>query len=206
VWSWTLNWNEIRPDVIIGSCPMKPADIAAIQTASGASALLSLQHQECLDRLGIDYRRHAEQGHRLGLIMARSPMRDFDPSDQRLHLPEAVRALHELLRGGRRVYVHCTAGINRSSLVVLAYFVLVETQSEDVAFATIRRRRPEAAPYWEALRDCRRDLLEQHRDAIRARAQCLDLQRLYPDMQSVIRQAEQEIIRDALTQSWDQQS
>ncbi|MEE4376718.1 MAG: dual specificity protein phosphatase family protein [Candidatus Competibacteraceae bacterium] len=199
MWSWRLSWNQIRPDIIIGSCPMKPGHLKSIQAKSGATALLSIQHQECLDRLGIDYPRHVKQGERLGLVMARCPMRDFDPADQRLRLPGAVQNLHALLCNGHRVYVHCTAGINRSSLVVLAYFIFVETQSEDLAFATIQLRRPEVAPYWDALHACQQDLLEQHQDAIRERARHFERQSLYPDANSAKRKAEQEIIREALT-------
>ncbi|NJN48089.1 MAG: hypothetical protein HC808_18235, partial [Candidatus Competibacteraceae bacterium] len=146
-------------------------------------------------RLGIDYAVHVKRGEKLGLTLARLPMRDFDPADQRLRLPDAVRTLHELLCDGHRVYVHCTAGINRSSLVVLAYFIFVESQSEDIAMATIQLRRPEAAPYWDALHACHQDLLEQHQDALRERAEDLSRQSLYPDAHSVRLQAERAIIR-----------
>ncbi|MEZ5581805.1 MAG: dual specificity protein phosphatase family protein [Candidatus Competibacteraceae bacterium] len=203
MWSWRLNWNEIRPDIIIGSCPIKPADIETIHSTSGASALLSLQHQECLDRLGINYRQHMKRGKRLGMTMARCPMRDFDPADQRLRLPEAVHTLHELLSDGRRVYVHCTAGINRSSLVVLAYFIWVEALPEGLAFAEIHRRRPEVAPYWDALRACQQDLLNQYGDAIRERTQYLKRHQPGGDEDTIQLQAEQDIIREALTRPAD---
>jgi len=199
MWSWRLSWNQIRSDIIIGSCPLKPGHLKTIKSSSDASALLSIQHQECLDRLGIDYPRHVKRGEQLGLVMARCPMRDFDPADQRLRLPEAVQTLHVLLRNGHRVYVHCTAGINRSSLVVLAYFIFVEAQPEDLAFATIQLRRPEVAPYWDALHACHQDLLEQHQDAIRERARHLEHQSTNLDAKSVKLKAAQEIIREALT-------
>ena len=43
-------------------------------------------------------------------------------------LGEAVRQLAVLLALGSRVYVHCTAGINRANLVVVAYLTNVEVR------------------------------------------------------------------------------
>ena len=45
---------------------------------------------------------------------------------QALMLPEAVRLLHLLLANGKRVYVHCTAGINRATLTVVGYLTFVK--------------------------------------------------------------------------------
>ena len=45
---------------------------------------------------------------------------------QALMLPEAVRMLYLLLSMGRRVYVHCTAGINRATLTVVGYLTFVQ--------------------------------------------------------------------------------
>lgn len=47
--------------------------------------------------------------------------RDFDPHSLRSTLPGAVRALHRELEAGRRVYVHCTAGLGRAPAVCIAY-------------------------------------------------------------------------------------
>ena len=77
-------------------------------------------------------------------------MRDFDPADQRRALPAAVRALHGLLRQGHRVYVHCTAGINRAPLVVLTYLTLVEGIELEEAMTLLVHARPEVSPTWEA--------------------------------------------------------
>lgn len=124
--AWPVNWNVVRHDLVVGSGPLALSDLDAIRGATRASALLSVQHDECLEKLGIDYAAHVRHGRRLGLTMERRPLRDFDPADQRRGLPAAVRGLHGLLRQGHRVYVHCTAGLNRSPLVVLAYLTLVE--------------------------------------------------------------------------------
>ena len=46
---------------------------------------------------------------------------------QALMLPEAVRMLYVLKHAlGKRVYVHCTAGINRATLTVVGYLTFVQ--------------------------------------------------------------------------------
>ena len=45
---------------------------------------------------------------------------------QALMLPEAVRLLHLLVANGKRVYVHCTAGINRATLTTVGYLTFVK--------------------------------------------------------------------------------
>ena len=110
---------------MIGSCPVVPDDVDRIRDDTGVTALLSLQSDDCRRALGIDQRQLAEHASRRALVFVGAPFRDFDPADQRNRLPDAVRTLSSLLRSGHRVYVHCTAGINRSPLVVLAYLTFL---------------------------------------------------------------------------------
>lgn len=160
---WTLSWGEVRHDLVVGSCPIRPADVDRICEETGVGAVLSLQSDDCREAFGIDPRQLAERASRHGVVVVNEPMRDFDPEEQRLRLPHAVRALSDLLAGGHRTYVHCTAGINRAPLVVLAYLTFVEDLTVDEALAMIRRARPEASPYMDAYHGCREDLLAARR-------------------------------------------
>ncbi len=197
MWKWTLNWNEIRDDLVIGACPMTPGDIDTIHRETGATAFLSVQTDECRNAFDIDYNAHREHGKRKGLVLLNAPMRDFDPPDQRRHLPRAVASLQRTLGDGHKVYVYCTAGINRSPLTVLAYLTFVEGMSKDAAFRLIVERRPQAEPYWEAYDGCYRDLLDTYREAIKRRA--FEVSLLHPDNNQAQnwRVAEKEIIRAA---------
>ncbi len=61
----------------------------------------------------------------------------------------------ERLRAGRRVLVHCWAGINRSASVCCAALILLESLSADEALARVREQHLEAAPdpyHWFLLR------------------------------------------------------
>lgn len=113
--------------------------------------------------------------------------------------PVAVRALHDLLRRGHRVYVHCTAGINRSSLVVLAYLTLIEGASVEDAMTLMLRARPEVCPTWEACHGCRRDLTARHEDRIRQRAAEIGQRQPQRGALDHWLQAEREVWREVLT-------
>lgn len=197
MWTWTLNWSEIRHDILIGSCPMTVHDIDHIGGRTHVTALLSVQSDECRAALNIDYPMHRRHAVRRGLVMVNAPMRDFDPAEQRRRLPDAVRALHHLLAAGHNVYVHCTAGINRAPLTVLAYLTWVEGMSIEQAMQLIHRGRPEAAPYWDPYHHCRYDRVAEHRAAIERRA--WELSQRFPanTPETNWLQAEKEVIRHA---------
>lgn len=198
-WIWTLNWAEVTPELIVGTCPMAPADLERIKEQTGATAVLSLQHDECLARWDIDYEKMESEGRRRGLAMARCPIRDFDPADTRRHLPRAVGLLARLRDEGHRTYVHCTAGISRAPLTVFAYLALVEMIPESRARKAVMEKRPESVPYWEAYEKARADLVAEHMEAIEARARSLEGLGLSDDGTEAIERAEAEVLRMVLT-------
>jgi len=59
---------------------------------------------------------------------------------------EALRlAIRDNLRAGRRVLVHCGAGVERSPLAVAYYLHRDHGLSWDAAYALLQRRRPQVA-------------------------------------------------------------
>jgi protein-tyrosine phosphatase len=50
-----------------------------------------------------------------------SPIEDFNRAELQTCLPDSVAALERMLKQGHSVYVHCSAGVNRSPTVVAAY-------------------------------------------------------------------------------------
>jgi atypical dual specificity phosphatase len=197
MWEWTLNWDRIRDDLVIGSCPMTIDDIDRIRTDTGATALLSLQSQQCRVHFGIDYLEHRAHGERRQLAMVNTPMLDFDPPDQRRNLPLAVRSLGDLLAAGHTVYLHCTAGCNRAPLTALGYLTFVEMQSPEKAAAQIREARPQADPCWEAYQGCRDDLVDMLRGNIMVRAYYLSQEHPETPAGANWARAESEMIRTA---------
>jgi dual specificity protein phosphatase-like protein len=197
MWVWTLNWGEIRHDLVIGSCPIHPSDIDRIYDNTGVSAVLSVQTDDCRAALGIDYRMLEERASSRGLLLLNAPIYDFDADDQRKRLPGAVAQLCKLLSGGHRTYLHCTAGINRAPLVALAYLTFVEGMALPDAFALIQRGRPEASPYWNAYSGCREDAIAPHRAAVAVRAWNFSQANPEETPDGNWFRAEQEILREA---------
>ena len=202
MWTWSLNWNEVHSDLVVGSCPMTAQDLTRIHDRTGVDGVLCVQSDECLAHFDIDYSEHLRHGERIGLDMRRVPMRDFDVADQRRHLANAVRVLGELLSAGRRVYVHCTAGLGRAPLVVVGRLTLAEMMSEAEAFALVKARRPGAVPSPEALAGCRADLVRLHRARIEAEAGRIYRQRSAAgrpgDAESDWLEAERTVLRSAV--------
>ena len=162
--------------------------------------MLSLQHNECLAHFHIDYSAHSRRCSELGLVLERCPIRDFDPEDMRRQLPQAVRLLAHLLADEHRVYVHCTAGIGRSALVVLGYFTFVVGQSPEAAIGMIHERRNCVSPNWEAYHGCREDLARSHKERIAERAYGYSQSPFHKDVATDWNRAEVEVLREALTE------
>lgn len=74
-------------------------------------------------------------------------------------LPEAVRMVNLLVTKGHRVYVHCTAGINRANLVVVAYLYFIQGLRRDEAVNMVKDCRPIANPYLDCLSEAKRRIL-----------------------------------------------
>jgi hypothetical protein len=175
---------------------MRPVDLQRIRRHSGATAILSLQHDDCLAYWDIDYGRMRAAGTGQGLRMERCPMRDFNIEDQQRRLASAVILLTRLQQQGHRTYVHCTAGLGRSPLTVWAYLVMVEGWEPTRAIEAIRRVRPAAVPSWEALQGCREDLLAKQQPRVGERAYVLYRQGTPGDAQRHWFLAQQQVLRD----------
>ena len=195
MWQWTLNWDQIRDDIFVGSCPMTTDDLETITRSTGATAVLSLQSEQCRAHFAIDYSRLVDRARADNVVVVNAPMLDFNVGDQRRRLPNAVRALHNLLDGGHRVYVHCTAGLNRSPLTILGLFTFVERLPLEQALQTIRAGHPQAEPSLEAYDGCRRDLVDLLHDHIYVRAYYLSEEDPARDAEMTWAIAERDVIR-----------
>jgi len=180
---------------------MTTNDLRRLHDETQIGGVLSLQHNDCLDYWGIDYKTLYSTGVLLGLTMQRCPIRDFNVPDIRARLPEAIRILASMQSKGLRVYVHCTAGLGRAPVVVLGYLIMVQGCSPEEAIGLILQGRPGAVPAWEAYYGCREDLTSAHRHAIEQRAYELYEAKVNANAQSDWIQAQSEILRLLLTKS-----
>ena len=102
------------------SCPRSADDIDRLREA-GITAVLSLQTDDDMRGLNLKWETLLAHYKGCGIEVRRVPVKDFDRAELRSKLPECVRTLDELLTAGHVVYLHCTAGVNRSPTVAVAH-------------------------------------------------------------------------------------
>lgn len=136
----SLNYDVIVPGLIVGACPDDPGEVFEIRSA-GATALLSLQTDEDLAERGYQWNDVEQWCRRAGIFAVREPVRDFDPEHLSERIPDCARTLDRLLAEGHTVYLHCTAGVQRSPSVAIAWLVWKRGMSFEDAYALVTRRR-----------------------------------------------------------------
>lgn len=132
----------------------------------GVGGLLCLQDDSDFRRLGLRWDVLRSLGAERGVDMRRVAVVDFDPADLLSKLDNAVGELDDLLKDNERVYVHCTAGINRSSGVVISYLVLKQGHGVEAAYRLVKGQRPQISPYRRLLDELqerrRKERLQKH--------------------------------------------
>jgi protein-tyrosine phosphatase len=112
----------------------------------GITDVISLQSEEDLFNCGLSPKKMVKDYAAAGIRLIRSPVEDFNKVLLAEKLPECVAVLENALASEEaRVYLHCTAGINRSATVAAAYFIKSGEMSAPDAFrfvATCRRCNP----------------------------------------------------------------
>jgi len=145
----SVEYAQLLDELWVGSYPQQPEDIQHLK-AEGVTAVLSVQSNPDLDARAIRWdlfeRFYASQSMRV----VRIPIIDFEPADLLRNLPVAVAALDRLIADGERVYVHCTAGINRSPTVCIAWMMRHRGMTLEEANNHVMERR-RCYPYPEVL-------------------------------------------------------
>lgn len=153
-----MNYNEITPRIVLGACPFDPTEVDRMQAKTGISAVLNVQTDEDFSLWGVDWPILEDHYHRTGIVIRREPVLDFRPDELRRGLPRCIRALDELIRGDHKVYVHCTAGINRSPSVVITYLHWYENLPLPEAIEFVKSRRRHSDPYYESIQGAIEDM------------------------------------------------
>jgi atypical dual specificity phosphatase len=126
------------------------ADIEILQ-AHGITAVLNVAYDLDLryPSLNSSPYRFAIEYHKVGLIDG--------PGNEATTLTAAVYVLDQLLERHKKVFVHCHAGISRSTTVVSTYLAHKQHTNFDEALAIVQVRRPNANPNFQ-LRELARAL------------------------------------------------
>ena len=149
-----LELSIITREILMGTQATSTEDLQTLRSL-GVEGLLSLQDSDDFRRSSINWSNLVIAGRQHGIDMRHVPIRDFDPGEFMNNMDKALNELDDLLSEYQRVYVHCTAGINRSSGVVIAYLALRRGIGVDAAHRLVRTRRPQVSPYRSLLEELR---------------------------------------------------
>ena len=151
-----IHYNQILPELYVGTYPQDPMDIQLLKNRSRVTAVLNLQSDEDFEEREIDWPALEAVYQNLSIEVRRVPMRDFDHDDQAEKLAEAVEVLAALLDAGHTVYLHCNAGMGRSPLTAMAYLYWHRNISREDAISYVKMRRP-CFPYEDLLEAALKD-------------------------------------------------
>lgn len=154
-----MNYSFIRPDLIVGSCLQRPADVDKLRNI-GVKTIFCLQQDPDLQYFGVDInaiQKYAEKY--IDIEHIRAEIRDFDGFDLRMRLPVVVSKLYKAInRNGGVAYIHCTAGMGRAPAVALAYMYWVQGYRLSEAHRLLLSKRS-CCPKLDAIKSATADIL-----------------------------------------------
>jgi protein-tyrosine phosphatase len=154
-----MEYDQILPEIYVGSYPASTEDIDNLRLKLGASAVMNLQTDADFAQLGCNWNRLQTHYRRSKIEVRRVPINDFDSAQLRKKLPDAVQVLNELLRADHIVYLHCTGGMERAPSVAAAYMHWIQQLDLDKAVRYVVSCR-RCTPDVEAIRLASEDLLQ----------------------------------------------
>ena len=115
-----IAFDRIVDGIFVGTCPENRLDAERL-SQNRITAVFNLQSDADLVARQIHWADLEQAYLELGISPYRAPIIDFDDADMAALLPNAVRTLAGVIRNHSRVYVHCTAGQQRSPSAVIGY-------------------------------------------------------------------------------------
>lgn len=143
--------SEIADFLLVGEYP-RVRDIQWLKREHRVTAIHNLQDDEDLRINALDLAELTAAARHHGIAYARTPIHDGSSDDVALRLAAALADLHALIADGRRVYLHCNAGLNRAPTLAIAYLRAHAGMSLDEALAQVKRRRA-CGPFMTVLED-----------------------------------------------------
>jgi protein-tyrosine phosphatase len=141
-WFQRFGYAPVADGLLTGAYPVDARDVAALSAAG-----IDVAYNLCEDIEYAEGQRPAveEALAAAGIAERRQEIEDYgNLSDAALD--RVVGDVLGELEAGRRVYLHCRAGWQRSASVAAAVIALREDMSLPQALATLRKRKPTAEP------------------------------------------------------------
>jgi protein-tyrosine phosphatase len=151
-WFRSYGFADVLDDLLIGAYPLDADDVKMLGWM-GVNQILNLVEDE-------EYRRGEREAVQTalaaaGIAEARRSLTDYGglPADE---LEGAVQDVNAWLDDGRRVYVHCRAGWQRSAAVAAGVVAVRKGIDLDPALRHVQARKPSADPLPHQREDLRR--------------------------------------------------
>lgn len=145
-----LDCDEILKDKLWVGSYIRAAEVRALRRL-GFTTVLSLQSNQDLDEYNVSFEELLEAYQQAGIELRRLPIPDFDKQALAANLSRGVEELEKALSPkSAKVYVHCTAGINRGPTLAAAYLVKTRRLSAEEARSYVVARR-HCNPYLDTL-------------------------------------------------------
>lgn len=136
-----LDRNEIIPDRLWVGGLIHPEHVRLL-VQMGITHVVNLQSDEDFSNYGISLKKLVKAYEKAQIKLHRVATQDFNKEDLEKNLAQGVAELElALLSRWAKVYLHCTAGINRSPTVAAAYLMKSRGMSAEEAHAFVSARR-----------------------------------------------------------------
>lgn len=139
--------SEVLPNFWIGRALHTSEDTARLKTELGVTAVVSLETDRDLEAAGLTWSKVRERYRTLGMEVHRVEIEGDWPAAVIEVMRRAMTLVRRLIQNEHTVFLHCTAGMNRSPTVALMYLNMIEGMPVEEALATVKLSRPQAKPY-----------------------------------------------------------
>lgn len=145
-----LDYDEVIPGQLWVGAFVRPDEVGELVNRR-VTTVVSLQSDEDLAYYGMSVRKLEKAFAAAGIAFERMPVEDFSTELLARKMPECVAGLASALAcEGARVYLHCTAGINRAPTVAAGYLIRERALPARIAWDYLRDRRA-CSPYLTVL-------------------------------------------------------
>ncbi|KAF0250393.1 MAG: Dsp [bacterium] len=145
-----IHFNRILPNLYVGTVPKTFDDVERLIREVGVTAVINLQTDDDFEWYQVDLTKIQQYYEKQNIEVMRKPIQDFQLEDLRDKLPECANTVDEFARNGHIIYLHCTAGINRSPTVAIGYLYSYLGYDMEAAISVVKTSRI-CDPYLEAL-------------------------------------------------------
>jgi predicted protein tyrosine phosphatase len=152
IWFRQYGFADVLDDFLVGAFPLDQADVAMLN-ALGVERILNLAEESEYgpgDREAVEAALDAAE-----IVERRLPLPDYGGLPPAM-IERAVREILAWLEEGKRSYLHCRAGWQRSAVVAAGVVAIHDGLGIDDALASVQLRRPSADPLPHQLDDLRR--------------------------------------------------